>query len=483
MTNFLKPRLLQALCSILVLGNAPLAAARDSLSLSIGEEQSLQFEDLADTVNLERASVVSVQKAETKKTLILHGKAAGTTNLDVTLKNGRVAEYVVTVVGGASPSSMGQARAAVEAIGGLTAVVRGRKVYVSGTLRTHADMDAFATVKGQYSSAIVDLTEKQIVENDAVVKTISRVLAENGIPNIRAHAYGKLIVIEGSAKDEAQKKLALRIAQMIYPATEDQIDGASNGAPSISIEVVFIEVQKTDMKDFGFPGHLAAFGGKTIDAGSGGGIGGKFAQIGGQVGRYNYVVGPFSTFLQLIQHKTMSRVLSNPKLVTRSGMKAKFHSGETLFVTSRNVSDKEVTYKIDEVPIGITLDILPKIDAIGQIDAEISTDVQEIGSDKFEDHQTVTGSSVSTAVTIKDGYSILLSGLVKKREQKTVDRVPLLSDIPIVGELFKSRELRNDETELLVLVTMNRVQGTNELIKATDRLWQKSDDVEFSIFD
>lgn len=478
-----KAHITQAFLSfLLLLVRVPYAFAADTLTLGIGEEQMLQFEDLAETVNIER-NVVTVTKGETKKTLIVKGRAAGSTNMTITLRNGQTAQYAITVVGAGGASS-GVAAAVKNALPTLKTEIRGKKVYVSGLLRTHPEMEAFAAIKGQYSSVIVDLTEKQLVENDTVVKTINRVLADNGIPNIRSHAYGKLIVLEGSAKDEAQKKLALRIANMIYSPTEDQIDASSNGAPTISIEVVFIEVQKKDVKEFGFPGHVKPFGGGgNSPSDSIGAVRGQYQGVGGQTGRYSYVVGPFSSFLKLIQNRSMSRVLSNPKLVTRSGVQASFHSGETLFYTARSVTDKEVNYKLEKVPVGIKLEILPKIDAIGQIDAEISTEVSEVGADKSQEHPSVTGSEVKTAVTIKDGYSILLSGLVKKREQKNIERVPLLADIPIIGEIFKSRELRNEETELLVLVTMNRVQGTNELIKATDRLWQKSDDVEFSIFD
>lgn len=465
---------------------ASIATAKDSVSLSVGEEQPLNFDDLADSVNVERGGIITVEKGETKRVVILKGRAPGTTGLTIALKNGTTLEYNVTVSGGGGSGAalVGAAKAAAQAIAGLTATTKGNKVHVSGTLHTHVDMDRFAAVKGQYSSVIVDLTEKQIVENDSVVKTINRVLGDNGIPNLKAHSYGKLIVLEGSAKDDAQKKLALRIAQMIYPTIEDQIDQSSNGAPSISIEVVFIEVQKKDMKQFGFPGFVEGFSGAPANAGTAGGVRGSVAPVGGSNGRFNYVVGPFSSFLKLIQQKSMSRVLSNPKLVTRSGMRAKFHSGDSIFFTEREVKDQDIQYKVAEVQLGITLEILPKIDAIGQIDAEIATQIKEIGSQRdVEGRPVLSGSEVSTAVTIKDGYSILLSGLIKKRERKNIDRVPLLADIPIVGELFKSRDLHNEETELLVLVTMNRVQGTNELIKAGDRLWQKSDDVEFSIFD
>lgn len=482
--------------SLLTIGVAlasGIARADEDLQLGTGEEQTVELNDLAAAVSIGKPGVVAVEKAGSKKTLVIRGRSAGQTNVEITLQNGEKTTFKVQVVGHAVSNTalLQQASAALNKINGVSANINGGKVYAKGKVRTHNDIAALATLKGQYASLIVDLTEKELIEGNTVVATINKVLVENGMPNIQARSYGKIITLEGSAKDDAQKALALKIATMMYPQVENNIDAKSNGAPSVSIEVIFIEVQKKDDKSFGMPGVLEGFGGEAGKNFTHGAITAGTGQIGGNVGRMSYAVGPLSSFMRLIQQKSVSRVLSNPKLVTRSGTKAEFHSGETAFLRGQKYDNatKEnqvtvVTETITEVNLGIMLDILPKVDTLGQIDAEIGTEISEFGSQVVDGRQVVAGSKVRTAVTVKDGQSILLSGLVKKKDQKQVDRVPLLADIPIVGELFKSRSGKEEEIELLVLVTMNRVQGTNELIKATDRLWKKaSDDVEFSIFD
>jgi len=192
-----------------------------------------------------------------------------------------------------------------------------------------------------------------------------------------------------------------------------------------------------------------------------------------------------SAFLQLLQERSSSRVLSNPKLVTRSGAVAKFHSGKTTYLTKRTVKADEIITDFAPVDAGIILNITPKIDPTGQIDSQIDTEVSQFGEIKDGSIPTLTRSKVSTAVTIRDGQTIMLSGLMSKRNSKTVSRVPVLADIPLVGELFKSRQSHEDEIEMLILVTINRIHGQDDRAKAAgQRLWEKArPDVEFSIYD
>src|SRR5690606_18542128 len=93
-------------------------------------------------------------------------------------------------------------------------------------------------------------------DGNSVVSTINKVLAENDISNLQAESYGRLIVLQGSPRDAMQLELALRIARMIYPDIEDRVSKDSNGAPPLSIEVVFSEVQKKNDKTIGFNGGL-----------------------------------------------------------------------------------------------------------------------------------------------------------------------------------------------------------------------------------
>src|SRR5262249_30287018 len=122
---------------------------------------------------------------------------------------------------------------------------RGQQLVVKGRVRTRATLDTLRNAKAQFPGILIDATEKNLPEANAVVQTINRVLSENDIANIQAVSYGKILALEGSPKDEAERDLAVRIAQMISPEVEDRLSKTSSAAPSINIEVMFVEVEKT----------------------------------------------------------------------------------------------------------------------------------------------------------------------------------------------------------------------------------------------
>lgn len=468
----------------------PVAFADDgqTVYLLVGSKEAVTLEEFADKVVVPDKGIVDVARGDSKKKLILTGKGRGSTNVKIMLRNGKTTNLDVVV---SDPGVLKAAYGLVSSIPGVRAEIKGGKVIVGGEIRSPSAADRLQGAIRSYAGVIVDATVSSMPDRNSVVTTINKVLIENDISNLQAESYGRLIVLQGSPRDAMQLELALRIAKMIYPDIEDRVNKDSNGAPPLSIEVVFIEVQKKNDKTIGFNGGL----GTDLRNGSApistdknpvtSGFKGEVAGAAGKYGRMNWAVGPLSTFLKLIESKSVSRVLSNPKIVSRSGQQANFHSGGTFWLNpgTKGGEGGAVVSETIQVDYGIKLAVLPKIDPLGQIDTTITTSIIDIGA-RIADNESITKSEVTTSVTVKDGQSILLSGLVRKTNKKKVDRVPLLADIPLVGEIFKSRQATDEDTELLVLVTMSRVQPSNERIKAADKLWDQSgSDVSFSVFD
>jgi Flp pilus assembly secretin CpaC len=463
------------------------ADAQTDISLSIGERKIIALPDIAQSVTVDKSGVVDVNRGETKSIVVIKAKSAGQVEVKVAMENGKNLDYRVSV-SESKTSSQGEAMARLSKISGLVIEGKGSQVYIKGNILNKGDLQTLAAIKADFPGVIVDTTKGELYEGSTVVRTINRILSENDIANMQAHAYGNSIVLEGSAKDEKQLALALKIARSIHPAIEEAVSKDSNGAPSIAIEVMFVEVHKSSSTEAGIGGLVDAFGGNP-KGGPTGALNATMDPIGGHETRgrasLNWQVGPLSAFIKLIQSRGGSRLLSNPRLVTRSGHEAMFQSGGVFYLQSerRASSGDDVQGEIIPVNYGIELKILPRLDAIGLIDSKVATSVSEI-AEVVNGMPSVTKSSVDTAVTIRNGQSLLLSGLVRKRDDKSIKRVPLLADIPLIGEFFKTRELRGEEAELLVLVTMRRVSATEERSGSTSQLFERSaSDVEFSIFD
>jgi Flp pilus assembly secretin CpaC len=481
-------RVLSAI-AIAAIFNAGYASAA-SLRLGKGQQEAINFDSMATSVSVAQVGIVDVVKGETKSVILVTGKSEGSTGITVKLEDGRTVTYDVTVSGnskGSFSGVIGKLRKAT----GVTVEQQGSKYLVSGQFRNRSDQLLLQNAVRSYPGLILDTTDPEIAESNAVVKAVNRVLADNDIANLQAHAYGPILALEGSPKDEMQKTLALRIARTIAPGIEDHVATDSNGAPSIVIEVLFIESSKTNNKSYGMHGLQEGFAGRPV-TGTGGVATGKMDSFSAQryTGNFNlnWQVGGLMAFLKMEQTKTSARLVSNPKLVTRSGQKATFESGGQFFISSDVIDPDGKTVKRTYTPqqTGITLSIEPRIDQIGQIDSKIKTTISEVGekSDTAGAPPSLIKSNLETAVTIPNGQSILLSGLTFKRANKTTNRVPLLADIPIIGELFKERVQEFKDKEVAVIVTMKRVIPTEDRAQVSEQLLDTSEnDVSFSFFD
>lgn len=166
---------------------------------------------------------------------------------------------------------------------------------------------------------------------------------------------------------------------------------------------------------------------------------------------YTGIATSLSSRIQLIEENNAGRVLAEPTLSARSGDIAKFLAGGELPYSTINQFGQPVT---EFRNYGIQLDIEPTSDPEGNIVSKIRAEISSI-----DNGVTVNGvpglltRETETTFNVKSGDTIALSGLLSSNDNKTVDKVPLLGDIPILGELFKSKAFQEQRTELLILVT------------------------------
>lgn len=158
----------------------------------------------------------------------------------------------------------------------------------------------------------------------------------------------------------------------------------------------------------------------------------------------------FNAQLNFLEQNGTAVILARPTLSTRSGTKAKFLAGGEYPYSVSNINGTTIEFK----PYGIKLDIEPRVDQNGVIRAKILSEVSDIDSSV----STITGPALRTRRTesefnVLDGETIVLSGLLSRDKNVTVDKLPFLGDIPILGALFRSKRYQNNETELVVFVT------------------------------
>jgi pilus assembly protein CpaC len=172
--------------------------------------------------------------------------------------------------------------------------------------------------------------------------------------------------------------------------------------------------------------------------------------------------------------------LAEPNLTAISGESAKFLAGGEFPVpTSRDqLGNVVVTFK----QFGVGLAFTPIVLSGGRISLQVSTEVSELttegafiqpaGTTTSSTGQVITTPSFTvpalsvrraeTTVEMPSGGSLVIGGLLERADKQTLDALPGLKDLPVLGALFRSRDFSNNETELVVLVTAYLVDPVHE---------------------
>ena len=168
---------------------------------------------------------------------------------------------------------------------------------------------------------------------------------------------------------------------------------------------------------------------------------------------------PITAVLQALEQKNLARTLSAPSAVVLSGQEARFNVGGEIPIPVSTVAPGiGTTATVEFRPFGIVLTVRPTIEPSGKIALHVNTEVSELDFTIAVNiaGATIPGKRIRTATTtveLASGETLVMSGLVQRIHQEIVNRVPFLSKLPILGELFTSRRFQQGETELAILVT------------------------------
>lgn len=167
--------------------------------------------------------------------------------------------------------------------------------------------------------------------------------------------------------------------------------------------------------------------------------------------------------LNFAETKGFVKTLAEPKLMATNGNKASFNAGQQIPFPSSIDMNGNVAYSFKDVGVNVTFTPTIK-EKTGRISLNIAPEVSEIDSSasmSLSNGFVVYGyktRKVDTTVELKDGQTLIMAGLLQKSDNSVKSMVPLLGDIPILGQLFRSDEFRKGETELLIFVTPKIIQ-------------------------
>ncbi|MGZ3297515.1 MAG: type II and III secretion system protein family protein [Asticcacaulis sp.] len=186
-----------------------------------------------------------------------------------------------------------------------------------------------------------------------------------------------------------------------------------------------------------------------------------------------------NAMIQAFERVGLVRTLAEPNLTTTSGEAAKFLAGGEFPVPVAQDSQGRIT--VEFKPFGVGLGFTPVVLSGGLISMKISTEVSELsntGALQLSSTLTLPALSVRRAedtVELQSGSSMMIAGLLQSKYKQSIDSLPGLTTLPVLGELFRSRDFQNDETELVVIVTPYIVKPTDP-----DRMQTPADNLEIA---
>jgi pilus assembly protein CpaC len=281
--------------------------------------------------------------------------------------------------------------------------------------------------------------------------------------DIQVSASGNTVTVSGNVKDPNSVARAIEIAKGSGATIIDNL--VAPQAVQVLVRVRFAEINRTALKDWAT--RFATLNPHKLDD-NGDWSGTTDPTVGNNSITFLLNSGDANlrAFIQAATQKGDLRTLAEPNLMTLPGKEASFLAGGEFPYPSVQGGSSSGAVSIVFKDFGIKLKFTPNIARNGAIRLKVAPEVSSLD---FANGLTIQGFQIpslrtrraETEVELREGQYLAIAGLMDNETTRNLTKIPFLGDIPILGELFKSRGTRDRRTELLVVVTPELVQATD----------------------
>ena len=340
---------------------------------------------------------------------------------------------------------------------------------------------AFKKINGYYLVGAPDpsnpnfylLSETEVLE--------LKYLDGNAIAGYLAGPYGRYVTVEGAPPAEPERQLGRERARTTYrPAVQRPQAGGTRlfiTAPreiidrikadlalidcprtQVMLEAVVVEVTEDALKEIGidWATRWVRFASQATSMAMGDETYGRQAAVAIPASSLTYSELSFIETAQLaaLVEKGKARLRANPRVATTEGQTAEIEVGQEKYFA---IVTGPVTFPyttLEQIASGITLRITPSVvEETREVIARIEPDVRDVTGKGANGLPEITYRRATTTVRVKDGQSIVIGGLQSELSTRTASKVPLLGDIPLIGNLFRRVSVRQSRTEVIIIIT------------------------------
>ena len=300
--------------------------------------------------------------------------------------------------------------------------------------------------------------------------------AGSGVDEAGAAPTAPAAVDPGQARIEVDQRLnavIVRDAPERMAQYQELVTALDVEPQSLEIEATIVDIDTTKARKLGINWRFNGNGSNSILFGKGDssdallqpGVNITPIGEGGFVSAVLGDAGKFIARINALQTDGAARVVSSPQVVTLSNVEAVFDNSQTFYVRVNGYQDVDLF----NVTAGTNLRVTPHVfKDDGQVRIKLLVRIEDgsLTSQTVDNLPVVERSSVNTQALIQEGQSLLIGGMMRQSTNNDVDKVPFLGDIPLLGNLFKTRSEGNEHIERLFLISPRLAPSRSTLASA-----------------
>ncbi len=357
-------------------------------------------------------------------------------------------------------------------------------------LRTPRRIFVLGNTAGQARLVLFSRSGRELASFDIRVESDTSDLARiirKLIPgsNISAESVNGNVILSGTARSTLEAQQAADIAAR-FQGDDNATDVVNlitvEGKDQVHLKVTVAEVERSIIKQLGvqFNGSVGT-GNFTPSFSNQPGFNVNPSIVNQATAGVSFLSGAASinAEIEALQREGVIRTLAEPTLTAISGENASFLAGGEFPIP---IAQEDNTVTVEFKKFGVGLDFTPVVLSEGRISLRVLTEVSELSNEGAVSAGGITISALKvrraeSTVELPSGGTLVMAGLLQESYQQSIEGIPGLMQIPILGALFKSRDFLRDQTELTVFVTPYVVRpiARNKVVRPDKNLLPPSD--------
>jgi general secretion pathway protein D len=322
---------------------------------------------------------------------------------------------------------------------------------------------------------------------------VAQTLQQLGLTSRQPQKAGSPTGIQGEvriAADKISNALVVFAGAADFPMVRDLVNRLDVPRRQVYVEATILDVSVDKMRKIGITFHngvpgpdgstgfvsggAAGFNSALIDAKTVAGALGAGGLVTGIMGKSFDFMGTsipsFGVILQALEHSKDVNVLSRPHLLTMDNTKATLSVGQSIPFQTQAAGNltggqTSIISNFQRTDVALKLEITPHLNDSDSVRLELDGNIEDVpdGQTAQAGGPTTNKRTLKTSVVVKDGETVVLGGLQKETQSETVEKIPLLGDIPVLGKLFQHKSKQRSKQDLLIVLTPYVIRGPEDL--------------------